>query len=89
MTSSRRRCCRAVDALSDGSPTLTAIEEEPHRQVGHAFWLGKPARPAYHALDPCAHVDVRALALLRMCLPNGVLLCLHIAPVALPTVGER
>ena len=89
MTSSMRRYFRAVDAISDGSPKLIAIDEEPNRQVVHAFWLGKTARPAYQALDPRAQVDVLVLDLLRICLPNCVLLCLHIPFVDLPTIGEK
>src|SRR5712691_393680 len=63
-----RRCFRAVDAMSEGSPTLLAINEEPNHHVVHAFRLGKTDRSAYHPRDPRAHGEVLALALLRLCL---------------------
>jgi hypothetical protein len=56
--------------MSDGSPKLIAIDEEPNHQVMPALCLGKTARPAYQALDPRAQVAGLALALLRLCLPH-------------------
>src|SRR5712691_1306089 len=82
------RCFRAVDSMSDGSPKLIAIDEEPNHQVVHALCLGKADRTAYQPLDPGAQVDVLALDLLRVFLPHRVLLCLHMPLVGTPAVGE-
>ncbi len=54
----------------------------------HAFRLGKADRPPYQPLDPRAQVNVLALNLLRVFLPNCVLLCLHMPFVGTPPVGE-
>jgi hypothetical protein len=67
--------------MSDGSPKLMAIDEEPNHEVVHALCLGKTDRPAYQALDPRAQIDVLALDLLRIYLPNCVLLCLDMSLV--------
>jgi hypothetical protein len=70
--------------MSDGSPKLIAIDEETNHQVVHALCLGKADRPTYQPPDPRAQVDVLALDLLRVFLPNRVLLCLH-----MPLVGPQ
>src|SRR5262249_23446688 len=49
--STTERCFRAVDSMSDGSPTLIAIDEEPNHQDVHAFRLGKADRLTYQPLD--------------------------------------
>jgi hypothetical protein len=75
-----RRCFRAVDAMSDGSPKLIAIDKQPNHHVVHALCLHTIAE-ALDVLRPSptlrqrAQVDMLALDLLRMCLPNHVLLC--------------
>src|SRR5215470_13092814 len=35
------KCFRAVDSMSDGSPKLIAIDEEPNHQVVHAWKRNK------------------------------------------------
>ena len=54
----------------------------------HAFRLGKADRPAYQPLDPRPKIDVLAFDLLGVCLPNRVLLCLHMPLIGSPAVGE-
>ena len=75
--------------MSDGSPKLIAIDEEPNHHVVHALCLGKADRPAYQPLDPGAQGDGLALNLLRVFLANRVLLCRHMPLVGTPAVGER
>jgi hypothetical protein len=41
------RCFRAVDAMSDGSPKLIAIDEQPNHHVVHVLCLRKADCPAY------------------------------------------
>ena len=55
----------------------------------HVFGLGKTDRPADQPLDPRAQVNVLALDLLRVCLPNRVLLCLQMSLVSTPAVRAR
>jgi len=55
----------------------------------HAFRLGEADRPPYQPLNSCAHVDVLALDLLGMGLPDRVLLGLQMPLVGPPTVGKR
>ena len=43
----RRRCCRAVDFVSDGHPKLILVDKELEHHVVHAFRLGTVDRPAY------------------------------------------
>jgi len=74
--------------MSDGSPKLIAIDEEPNHHVVHALGLGKADRPADQPLDPRAQGDVLALDLLRVCLPHRVLLYLHMPLVGPPAIGE-
>src|SRR5215471_15923668 len=71
-SSRAKRCFRAVDSMSDGSPKLIVIDEQPNHQVVHMLCLRKANRPAYQPLDPGAQVDVFALDLLRVCLPHRV-----------------
>src|SRR5438128_12642172 len=74
--------------MSDGSPKLIAIDEQPNHQVVHALCLRKTDRPAYQPLDPRAQVDMLALDFLGICLPNRVLLRLHMPLVGPPPSGE-
>jgi hypothetical protein len=74
--------------VSDGHSKLISIDKETNHQVVHAFRLGKADRPAYQPLDPRAQVDVLALDLLGVCLPNRVLLGLHMPLVGTPAIGE-
>jgi hypothetical protein len=73
--------------MSDGSPKLIAINEQPNHHVVHALCLRKTDRPAYPPLAPRAQGDMLALDVLGMCRPNRVLLCLHMPLVGTPTVG--
>src|SRR5690349_23739866 len=57
----KRRCFRAVEAMSDGPSKLIAIDEQPDHQVVHALCLGKTDRPADQPLDPRAQGDMLAL----------------------------
>src|SRR5215475_7957841 len=82
------RCFRAVDAMSDGSPKLIAIDEQPNHQVVHMLCLRKTDRPAYQALDPCAQVDVLALDFLGVCLPHHVLLGCYMPLIGTPAVSK-
>ena len=54
----------------------------------HAFRLGEADRPPYQPLNSCAHVDVLALDLLCVGLPDRVLLGLQMPLVGPPTVGK-
>ena len=74
--------------MSDGSPKLIAIDEQPNHQVMHMLCLRKTDRPAYQPLDPRAQVNMLALDFLSMCLPNRVLLRLHMSLVGPPPIGE-
>src|SRR5438093_13775108 len=74
--------------MLDGSPKLIAIDEQPNHQVVHTLCLRKTDRPAYQPLDPRAQVDMLALDFLGICLPNRVLLRLHMSLVGTPTVSE-
>ena len=65
------------------------IDKETNHHVVHAFRLGKANCPTYQPLDPRVQVDVLALDLLRVFLPNRVLLGLHMPFVGTPAVGER
>ncbi len=81
------RCFRAVDSVSDGYPKLIAIDKETDHPIVHTFCLGKADRPADQPLDPRAQGDGLACDLLRVFLPNRVLLCLDILLVGPPAVG--
>src|SRR5262252_4500962 len=74
--------------MSDRYPKLMPIDKEPNHQIVHVFGLGKTDRPAYQPLDPRAQVHVLALDLLRVCLPDRVLLCSQMPPVGTPAVRE-
>ena len=74
--------------MLDGSPKRIAIDEQPNHQVVHMFCLRKADRPAYQPLDPCAQVNMLALNLLGVRLPDRVLLCCHMPFVGSPAVGE-
>ena len=67
--------------MLDESPKLIAIDEKTNHQVVHTLCLGKADCPAYQPLDTRAQVDVLALDLLRVFLPNRVFLCLHMSLV--------
>src|SRR5262249_42761145 len=88
VSSSKGRCFRSVDFVSDGHRKLISIDEETNHHVVHAFRLGKTDRPTYQPLDPRPQIDVLALDLLRIFLPHCVLLCLHMPLVGPPAVGE-
>ena len=77
-----------MDFISDCRPKLIPIDEEPDHHVRHAFRLRKADRPAYQPLDPCAQVNMLALNLLGVRLPDRVLLCCHMPFVGSPAVGE-
>jgi hypothetical protein len=74
--------------MSEGSPKLIAIDEQPDDEIVHTFRLGETDRPTYQPLDPRTQVDVLTLDLLRVFLSNRVLLCRHMPLVGPPTVGE-
>ena len=74
--------------MSDRYPKLIPIDKEPNHQVVHVFGLGKTDRPAYQPLDPRAQINVLALDLLRVCLPDRVLLGLQMPLVGPPAVRE-
>jgi hypothetical protein len=46
--------------MSDGSPKLIPIDEQPDHQIVHAFSLGKADCTTYQPLDSRAQVDVFA-----------------------------
>jgi hypothetical protein len=48
-----RRCFKSVDSVSDCSPKLVPIDEEPDNQIVHLFRLGETDCAAYQSLDPC------------------------------------
>ena len=62
--------------------------EEANHQIVHGRRLGKADRTAHQPLDPRAQVNVLTLDLLRVCLPNRVLLCLHMPLIGSPAVSE-
>jgi len=70
--------------MSDRYPKLIPIDKEPNHQIVHVFGLGKTDRPAHQPLDPRAQINVLALDLLRVCLPDRVLLGLQ-----MPLVGPQ
>ena len=74
--------------MSDRYPKLIPIEKEPDHQIVHVFGLGKTDRPADQQLDPRAQVHVLTLDLLRVCLPDRVLLGLQMSLVGTPAVRE-
>jgi hypothetical protein len=74
--------------MSDRYPKLIPIDKEPNHQIVHVFGLGKTDRPADQPLDPRTQVNVLALDLLRVCLPDRVLLGLQMPLVGTPGVRE-
>src|SRR5215510_12139190 len=82
------RCCRPVDFALDCSSKFIPIDKEANHEIVHAFRLGEADRPTYQPLHACTHVDGLALDLLGVCLPDGVLLGLHMPLVGPPTVGK-
>ena len=47
-----RRCFKSVDPVSDCSPKLVPIDEEPNHQIVHLFRLGETDRATDQSLDP-------------------------------------
>src|SRR5262252_4025952 len=46
------RCFKSVDPVSDCSPKLVPIDEEPNHQIVHLFRLGETDRATDQSLDP-------------------------------------
>jgi hypothetical protein len=47
--------------MSDGSPKLVPIDEEPNHQIVHALRLGKTNRASHQPLDTCPQINMLAL----------------------------
>ena len=82
------RCFRPVDFALDCPSKFIPIDKEANHEIVHAFRLGEADRPPYQPLNACAHVEVLALDLLGVCLPDCVLLGLQMPLVGPPTVGK-
>jgi hypothetical protein len=76
-----------VDLLLDDSPELIPVDEQSDDQIVHTLRLRKADGPAHQPLDPRPQIDVLALNSLHVCLPNDVLLSIHMALVGPPAVG--
>jgi hypothetical protein len=61
-------------ALSDGSPKLIPIDEQPNHQIVHLFRLRKAKGATHEPLDPGPEIDVLALDFLRIFLAHVVFL---------------
>jgi hypothetical protein len=48
----RGRCFKSVDPVSDCSPKLVPIDEEPNHQIVHLLRLGETDRATDQSLDP-------------------------------------
>jgi len=69
--------------LSDGSPKLIPIDEQPNHQIVHLFRLRKAKGATHEPLNPGPEIDVLALDFLRIFL--AYLMCLGID---MPLVGS-
>ena len=69
--------------LSDGSPKLIPIDEQPNHQIVHLFRLRKAKGATHEPLNPGPEIDVFALDFLRIFL--AYLMCLGID---MPLVGS-
>src|SRR5262252_10850791 len=76
-------------ALSDGSPKLIPIDEQPNHQIVHLFRLRKAKGTTHEPLDPGPEIDVLALDFLRVLLAHVVLLGIYVPLVGSPAVRVK
>ena len=76
-------------ALSDGSPKLIPIDEQPNHQIVHLFRLGKAKGATHEPLHPGPEIDVLALDFLRILLAHVVLLGIDMPLVGAPAVRGK
>ena len=71
-------------ALSDGSPKLIPIDEQPNHQIVHLFRLRKAQGTTHEPLDPGPEIDVFAFDFLRVLLAHLMLLSIEMPLVSSP-----
>ena len=76
-------------ALSDGSPKLIPIDEQPNHQIMHLFRLRKAQSTTHEPLDPGPEIDVLALDFLRIFLAHVVFLGIDMPLVGSPAVRVK
>jgi hypothetical protein len=76
-------------ALSDGSPKLIPIDEQPNHQIVHLFRLRKANGVTHEPLNPSPEIDVLVLDFLRMLLAHMVLLGIDMPFVGSPAVRGK
>src|SRR5215471_5598603 len=76
-------------ALSDGSPKLIPIDEQPNHQIVHLFRLRKAKGTTHEPLHPGPEIDVLALDFLRVLLAHVVLLGIDRPLVSSPAVRGK
>jgi len=70
--------------LSDGSPKLIPIDEQPNHQIVHLFRLREANGATHEPLNPGPEIDVLALDFLRILLAHVVLLGIDMPLVSSP-----
>jgi len=76
-------------ALSDDSPKLIPIDEQPNHQIVHLFRLGKAQRATHEPLHPGPEIDVLALDFLRVLLAYVMLFWIDMPLVGAPAVHVK
>ena len=76
-------------ALSDGSPKLIPIDEQPNHQIVHLFRLRKAKGTTHEPLDPGPEIDVLALDFLRVLLAYVMLLWVDMPLVGSPSIRVK
>jgi len=75
--------------LSDDSPKLIPIDEQPNHQIVHLFRLRKAQGATHEPLDPSPEIDVLALDFLRIFLAHVVFLGIDMPLVGSPAVRVK
>ena len=76
-------------ALSDGSPKLIPIDEQPDHQIVHLFRLRKANGATHEPLNPGPEIDVLALNFLRVLLAYVMLLWVDMPLVGSPSIRVK
>src|SRR5215468_7499367 len=76
-------------ALSDGSPKLIPIDEQPNHQIVHLFRLRKAKGATHEPLNPGPQIDVLALDFLRILLAYVMPLWVDMPLVGSPSIRVK
>ena len=84
-----RKCCRAVDPLSEESSKLIAIDAEAKHQIVPRRRFGKAHRATDKTLDPGVQIDMFTVDFLRMLLAHVMLFWVDMALVSPPSIRGK